>query len=209
MNTKVDLKVIIEQFVDYLLPELTSYEAWVYIYLFRNSFLKSGASEARVGKRTIAQSILSAGRNGKGGPVAYAQVTKNLEALERKGCVKIGDANRYGTQYIVILPKDIPLVAEKIARLLPDVEEDYFKDPAKRHEIFERDKWICQYCGEKVTLENATLDHYIPQVKGGGSQKDNLKTCCHPCNSIKSGKTYEEAAPLLLRSIQERRTRSY
>ncbi|MGH7236937.1 MAG: HNH endonuclease [Candidatus Saccharimonadales bacterium] len=61
------------------------------------------------------------------------------------------------------------------------------------------------YCGEKVTAENATLDHLVPQYKGGKHTKENLKTSCLMCNSIKSGKTYEEAAPLLLKSIQERR----
>ena len=79
----------------------------------------------------------------------------------------------------------------------------------KRKELFERDKWICHYCGEKVTEENATLDHLTPQCKGGKHTKSNLKTSCLVCNSIKSGKTYEEAAPFLLKSIQERRTRSH
>ncbi|MCK4245097.1 MAG: HNH endonuclease [Candidatus Omnitrophica bacterium] len=130
--------------------------------------------------------------------------------LEEKGCIKVGDANRDGTLYIVSLPKDILLVAEKIASLLPqDTEEDYFNDPEKRREIFERDKWICQYCGEKVSPENATLDHFIPQSKGGKHTKENIRTCCLICNGIKSGKTYEEAAPFLLKSIQERKTRSH
>lgn len=73
---------------------------------------------------------------------------------------------------------------------------------------FERGKWTCFYCGEKVTSQNATLDHLIPQSKEGKHTKDNLKTSCLVCNSIKSGKTYEEAAPYLLKSIQERKARS-
>jgi len=89
------------------------------------------------------------------------------------------------------------------------MEEDYFNNPEKRHEIFERDKWICQYCGEKITQENATIDHFIPQSKGGKHNKENLKLCCFICNSIKSGKTYEEAAQFLLKSIQERKAKSH
>jgi len=130
--------------------------------------------------------------------------------LEGKGCIKIRDTNREGTLYIVSLPKDIPSVAEKMASFLPkQIKEDYFNDPEKRREIFEGDKWICQYCGEKVTPENSTLDHFIPQAKGGKHNKENIKTSCLTCNSIKSGKTYEEAAPFLLRSIQERKARSH
>ena len=100
------------------------------------------------------------------------------------------------------------MVDEKIASIsLRGTEEDYFNDQQRRCEIFERDKWICQYCGEKVTSENVTLDHFIPQSKGGQHNKENLKTCCLICNGIKSVKTYEEVAPFLLSSIQKRRSK--
>jgi len=204
---KENIKSTIEQFVDYLLPELTPYETSLYFYLLCNSFVKNGSTEIRVGKRTIAAGY---GKGSRGEKTNYAHVSKILKGLEQKGCIEVGDTNRDGTLYIVILPKDIPLVAEKIASLLPqDTKEDYFTDPNKRREIFERDRWICQYCGEKVTQENVTLDHFIPQSKGGKSSKDNLKTCCLISNGIKSGKTYEEAAPFLLKNIQARKARSH
>jgi len=205
MEEKV--KVIIEQFVDYLSPELTPYETSVYLYLLRNSFIRNGVVEVRVGKRTIAAGH---GKASRGEKTAYAHVSEILKKLEEKGCIKIGDTNREGTLYLVNLPKDIPLVAEKMASILfRRTEENYFSDPEKRREIFERDKWICQYCGEKVTPENATIDHFIPQMKGGKHNKENLRTCCLICNGIKSGKIYEEAAPFLLKSIQERKARSH
>ncbi len=200
------IKIIIEQFVDYLAPELTPYEASIYLYLLRNSSLRNGSNEIRVGKRTIAAGY---GKGSRGVTTNYAHVSKVLQGLEKKGCIKVGDTDRIGTLYLVVLPKDIPLVAEKIASNMPTkAEEDYFTNPDKRRELFERDNWICQYCGEKVNQENVTLDHFIPQSKHGDNSKDNLKTCCLVCNGVKSGKTYEEAAPLLLKSIQERRARS-
>ena len=204
MEEKV--KDIIEQFVDYLQPELTPYEVSLYLYLFRHSFLKNGTGEIRVGKRTVASEF---GKSAKGDSISYAQVTEILQRLEQKGCIKIGDTDRFGTLYTIILPKGVPLVAEKIAsKMLSKAEDDYFTNPDKRREIFERDKWICQYCGEEVNQQNATLDHYVPKSKGGNNSKENLKTCCLLCNGIKSGKTYEDAAPLLLKSIQQRRARS-
>lgn len=207
INMEEDTKSIIEQFVDYLLPELTPYETSLYLYLLRNSFVKNGAGKIRVGKRTIAAGY---GKGSRGEITNYAHVSKILRMLEEKGCIKVGDTNRDGTLYVVSLPKDIPLVAEKIASSsVQNTEEDYFNDPEKRQEIFERDKWICQYCGKKVTLENATLDHFIPQSKNGKNTKENLRTCCLICNGIKSGKTYEEAAPFLLKSVQERKVRSH
>jgi 5-methylcytosine-specific restriction endonuclease McrA len=202
-----DIKTIIEQFVDYLLPELTPYETSVYLYLLGKSFIKSGTAEVRVGKRTIAAGY---GKGSRGEKTNYAHISKILRRLEEKGCIKVGDTNREGTLYHVNLPQDIPLVVDKIANHSPSyIEEDYFSDPSKKGEIFERDKWICQYCGEKVTPENATLDHFIPQSKGGRHNKDNLKTCCLICNGIKAGKTYEETAPFLLERIRERKARSH
>jgi 5-methylcytosine-specific restriction endonuclease McrA len=84
---------------------------------------------------------------------------------------------------------------------------NYYSDPRLRKELFERDKWKCSYCGEKVTEKNATLDHRVPQAKNGTDLPENLATCCFVCNSIKSGKAYEEAAPAILASIRERRLR--
>ncbi len=204
MEDKV--KTVLEQFVDYLLPELTPNESCVYLYLLRNSFLRDGSFEVRMGKRTIAAGC---GKGSRAEKMNYAHVTKVVKGLEDKECIRIGDAQRQGTLYIARLPRDIPLVAEKMASLLAQAgDADYFSDPEKRHEVFERDKWTCQYCGDKVSPENVTLDHFVPQSKGGEHNMDNLRTCCLVCNSIKSGKSYEAAAPLLLKSIQERRARS-
>ena len=201
---KDTLQKIIEQYVDYLMPVLTPYEASLYIFFLRNSHIKNNSSEIRIGKRTIAENISSV----RAKTTNYKQVTTLVDGLGKKGCIKIGDTNRDGTLYSIFLPEEIPSVKEKLAITTKPVEEDYFTKSEKRKEIFERDKYICFYCGEKVTAENATLDHLIPQYKGGKNTKENLKTACLICNSIKSGKTYEEAAPFLLRSIQERRLKN-
>lgn len=204
MNSE-KLKKIIEQFVDLLMPELTPYESSLYIFFLRSSFLSENM-KIRIGKRTIAEKF---GKGSRGEKTNYAHVTKILKGLEGKGCIKVGDTNRDGTLYNINFPEVIPLVAEKMAIVHQDNDEDYFTTAKKRKELFERDKWVCNYCGEKVTEENATLDHLIPQHKGGKHTKDNLKTSCIVCNSVKSGKTYEEAAPYLLKSIQDRKARTH
>jgi hypothetical protein len=200
-----NLNEIITQFVDYLLPELTPYQTTMYLLLLRKSILENESKEVRIGKRTLASIY---GKGSRGEKTNYEHISKQLKGLEKIGCISIGDTTRDGTLYNIKLPIDIPLVAEKIAsKTEPNFEEDFFTDPEKRKLIFERDKWICCYCGEKVTIDNATLDHFHPQHLGGTHSKENLKTCCLTCNSIKSGKTYEEAAPYILKSIQERRAR--
>jgi len=202
-----DLSKIIEQFVDLLMPELAPYEVALYLFLLRHSLVKNNTLTIRIGKRTIVDKFV---KSAKGSRSSFAHITTVLKELEKKGCIKVGDVDREGTFYEIILPEKIKLVAEKLAaKSLKAEDDDYFTDTNKRNELFERDKWICEYCGEEVTEKNATLDHLIPQSKGGKHTKDNLKTCCLVCNAIKSGKTYEEAAPFLLKSIRERKLKKY
>ena len=176
-----------------------------FIFICYGILFKNGSTEIRVGKRTIAAEY---GKGSRGDKTNYAHISKLLNGLEQRGCISIGDTNRDGTLYTIFLPNEINSVIEKMSMKEVTVEEDYFNDPGKRKEIFERDGYICQYCGEKVTQENVTLDHYVPQSKGGKHTKENLKTCCLLCNGIKSGKTYEEPStsgrqsPLFLVSLK-------
>jgi len=201
-----EVREVIADFVDYLMPELVPYEASLYLFILRNSFLRDGSQQFRIGKRTMAQGY---GTGSRGVKTNYAHMTKVIRGLEEKGCIEVGDTTREGTLYTILLPRDVPLVRERLAAITPpDDTEDYFTDPQKRLVLFERDKWVCQYCGEKVTKDNATLDHYIPQSQGGTHAMANLRTACLVCNGVKSGKSFEEAAPFILRSIQERRERN-
>jgi len=47
-----------------------------------------------------------------------------------------------------------------------------------------KDQWEhkCAYCESE---ENITLDHIIPQCKGGLDIKTNVIACCHSCNQSK------------------------
>ena len=47
-----------------------------------------------------------------------------------------------------------------------------------------KDQWEhkCAYCESE---ENITLDHIIPQCKGGLDIKTNVVACCHSCNQSK------------------------
>lgn len=56
----------------------------------------------------------------------------------------------------------------------------------ERFDIFERDNFTCQYCGEKPPQIVLVIDHIYPVSKGGKNDKDNLITSCFNCNSGKS-----------------------
>ena len=67
---------------------------------------------------------------------------------------------------------------------------------AKR-EILQRDDHTCQYCGRQGgTL---TIDHIVPQHKGGEFAWTNLVAACPACNLKKGARSIEEVQMSLLR----------
>jgi 5-methylcytosine-specific restriction endonuclease McrA len=55
----------------------------------------------------------------------------------------------------------------------------------KRNLIFERDDFRCVYCGEQFVVDELTLDHVQPRVRGGDRSEGNLVTACKACNTLK------------------------
>lgn len=51
-----------------------------------------------------------------------------------------------------------------------------------RFDIFKRDNFICQYCGNKPPKVVLELDHIIPKSKDGKDSIDNFITSCVDCN---------------------------
>ena len=48
-----------------------------------------------------------------------------------------------------------------------------------RFNVFLRDRFICQYCGDKDDL---TFDHLVPRSRGGLTRWENVVAACAPCN---------------------------
>jgi len=78
-----------------------------------------------------------------------------------------------------------------IIRVFTYVKQNIQKVPLTRENVYRRDNYECVYCGcsNQRTL---TLDHVIPQSKGGKDSWDNLVTACKSCNSEKADLTLEE-----------------
>jgi len=57
-----------------------------------------------------------------------------------------------------------------------------------RSNLFLRDLYQCQYCGDTFSSSQLTLDHVIPRTMGGKTNWMNAVTACKPCNSKKSDK---------------------
>jgi len=68
-----------------------------------------------------------------------------------------------------------------------------------RVNVFTRDGFRCQYCGESKQAKDLNYDHVIPRRQGGITTWENIVTSCYFCNDRKGGRTPEQAKMKLLR----------
>lgn len=54
-----------------------------------------------------------------------------------------------------------------------------------RRSILLRDKFRCQYCGQRFESQDLTFDHVIPRSAGGKTEWSNILSACIPCNKAK------------------------
>jgi 5-methylcytosine-specific restriction endonuclease McrA len=60
-----------------------------------------------------------------------------------------------------------------------------------RFNVFLRDRFQCQYCGDGDDL---TFDHLVPRSRGGHTTWANVVTACAPCNLKKGNKGCREVS---------------
>lgn len=63
-----------------------------------------------------------------------------------------------------------------------------------RFEVFKRDSFTCQYCGQKSPDVLLEIDHIEPVAKGGTNDILNLVTSCQACNAGKSDRRLSDAS---------------
>ena len=86
---------------------------------------------------------------------------------------------------------ELDIKKPSIIRVYKYVNQIIQKVPLSRENVYRRDNFECVYCGDN-NRKTLTLDHVIPQSKGGKDAWDNLVTACRRCNSEKSNLTLEE-----------------
>jgi 5-methylcytosine-specific restriction endonuclease McrA len=78
-----------------------------------------------------------------------------------------------------------------VIRLVRYVAAHWLHRPAgwSRSGVLVRDRHTCAYCGRHGT----TVDHVLPQSRGGGSSWLNTVAACAGCNHRKANRTPAEA----------------
>ena len=69
-----------------------------------------------------------------------------------------------------------------------------------RFNVFLRDRFSCQYCGDRLPAEDLTFDHVVPRSRGGRTTWENVVAACSPCNLSKGHKLPSQAKMYPLRA---------
>lgn len=92
----------------------------------------------------------------------------------------------------------LPSVIRLLRRIRIRRRFDYI--PFSRANIYARDNYTCQYCGDVFPAPDLTFDHVVPVAQGGRKDWENIVTCCVGCNRRKGGRTPDQAGMRLRRA---------
>ena len=73
--------------------------------------------------------------------------------------------------------------------------------PYSKKNVLIRDNYVCQYCGESNA--KMTVDHIVPQCKGGENSWTNTVACCVKCNSLKANLSLAKIGFVLARKPKQ------
>ena len=94
---------------------------------------------------------------------------------------------------------DIRVRSPSLEMQLPSVVSLKEYVPSARHpaftlfNVFLRDRFTCQYCGEPYASHELTFDHLVPRSRGGRTIWTNVVTACATCNLCKGNRLPRES----------------
>jgi 5-methylcytosine-specific restriction endonuclease McrA len=62
-----------------------------------------------------------------------------------------------------------------------------------RLNVYQRDGYRCQYCGNRFPAAMLSYDHVVPRAAGGRTDWLNVVSACKPCNTRKADKSCDDA----------------
>jgi 5-methylcytosine-specific restriction endonuclease McrA len=104
--------------------------------------------------------------------------------LDRVNIVSVYDRMVHSPSLAMRLPSVIAL-----KEFVPQERRPAFT----RFNVFLRDGFCCQYCGEGFLAFDLTFDHIVPRSRGGHTSWKNVVTACQSCNLLKGSRLPREA----------------
>lgn len=78
-------------------------------------------------------------------------------------------------------------------------KNEYNRVPSLTNEtLFERDRYLCAYCGDVFHHKDLSREHIVPICQNGTDTWMNVVSACKHCNGHKGGRTLEQSGMSLL-----------
>jgi hypothetical protein len=199
----MDTKKFLENYVDFMMPNLGFYEQAIYLFLFRHSRLH-GRDEIVQAFKALPDRMKLGRSTGKGvgkntETTSEATIRKNIDNLVEKGYLKVQTTNR-GRKFSVVLPDEISglCINEVPEEAQINIEEIDFFAPENREFILLREENECFYCKCQLSSDNYVMEHVVSRPKGNNSYK-NIVASCIDCNNRKGNQDVDDFARGLYR----------
>jgi hypothetical protein len=98
------------------------------------------------------------------------------------------------------------IAAPRIIRIHSSNRQPDYHVKLNRRNLFSRDGNRCQFCGNRFPTADLSIDHVLPQSRGGAHTWENLVCACIACNSRKGNRLPREAGMSLVRRPVQPRT---
>ena len=110
--------------------------------------------------------------------------------MDRVSVVSVYERQVHSPSFVMHLPSVIAL---------KEYVPLHRKPAFTRFNVFLRDSFTCQYCGNGFRAEDLTFDHVIPRARGGRTTWENVVAACAPCNLWKGHRLLKKAGMSPLR----------
>ena len=127
-------------------------------------------------------------------PFSVNSMKKVLKSLI-KGRVSVVKESSNEEDYVIIKGEKLQL--PQIVMINKYINVSHIPKFSRKN-VYLRDNYTCQYCGQRFRADDLTFDHVVPRCKGGITEWTNIVTACRDCNGRKGGKTLEESHMKLL-----------
>lgn len=98
---------------------------------------------------------------------------------------------------LYIVGEDINNVVSQRENILAELNNDITYSSAAltknvRKTIYDNDGGYCYLCGDKINIDDMTIDHVVPKSGGGDTNTANARCCCFTCNQMKGSMDLDE-----------------
>jgi 5-methylcytosine-specific restriction endonuclease McrA len=129
----------------------------------------------------------------------WMQPHQSIEWQEAVTLVFLGKVEALEHYDAVVSSPSVTVHIPAVARLKKHVSRTKRDVKFSRMNVYTRDGFRCQFCGEKKAQRLLTYDHVVPFSRGGKTEWTNIVTACGGCNRRKANRTPEEAGMRLLK----------